>query len=339
MKKYLLGLLLLLVSVALMAQPKQVDDLISEGMRLHDQGAFKAAIDKYEAALKISPTHPKANYEMALSHFSVGSYDVSIRYSNMTLRSPSPYRKGAYLVKGSALDNLGRTQEAIEVYEEGIRQFPSYYLLHYNLGLSCFNGNLLRQAEQAVISAIKANPNHPSSHLLMAYIMRDQQKRAQAVMPLYYFLMLEPRSSRAAQAYDLLRTLMREGVNQEFPKQVNINLNVEEVGADFRAIEVALALIEASNGLDENVRKSEAVKFSESTVSFFEVLGEKRGAKATGFWWHVYGDFFAGMAKAGYARTFAYYVSQSRFQSEIDIWLEDHAQELQDLVKWVEKYE
>ena len=47
-----------------------------------------------------------------------------------------PNIKIVYIQYGSTLDDLGKSKDALEVYNEGIKKFPNEYLLHFNKGLT-----------------------------------------------------------------------------------------------------------------------------------------------------------------------------------------------------------
>jgi lipoprotein NlpI len=43
------------------------EQLINEGVQLHDRGEFEAAIEKYDAVLKTEPANEAARYEKSYS--------------------------------------------------------------------------------------------------------------------------------------------------------------------------------------------------------------------------------------------------------------------------------
>ena len=63
---------------------------------------------------------------------------------------------------------LGKTKESIKLFEEAMETNGPHYLLAYNLGLNHYKLGNLEDAE--TIKAIENNPNHSSSHLMLANI-------------------------------------------------------------------------------------------------------------------------------------------------------------------------
>jgi len=198
------------------------DSLVRKGIAFQQKGEYSLAIQKYQEVLRNAPNHPQAHYELALAFFSLKEYHLALDHSNAVInQNNNSYQKGAYLVKGSALDNLGRASDAITVYELGIKKYPENFLLYYNLGLSAFNNRLYKKAERAVVGALKLNPNHASSHLLLGHLMVQTKQRVPAMLALYYFLMLEPESTRSPLTYKLLVELKEQLPEKNKPSNNN----------------------------------------------------------------------------------------------------------------------
>jgi tetratricopeptide (TPR) repeat protein len=307
MKKHLLILIGLFFSLSGFSQPS--DSLIRKGVSLQQRGEYSQAIRYYQEVLRQHPDHSQAHYELALSFFSLKDYDSSLEHSEQALAGPvSPIHKGAYLVKGSSLDNLGRPEAARQVYQEGIRIFPDNYLLYYNLGLSHFNSQGFEDAALAIEQALRINPNHASSHLLMAHTMVKLNHRVHAVLAAYYFLMLEPESSRAPTTLAMLHSLMKMDVKTSRNQEVTIDLKRANSQDDFAQAELMLTTLGATHNLSQNKLKTASELFAEHTRAFFSVLGNEQ---AGDFWHDMYANFFGAMANRGHAQAFAYHVSRS----------------------------
>lgn len=313
------------------------DSLVRKGIQFQQKGEYNQAIQKYQEVLNNAPQHPQAHYELALAFFSLKDYNLALNHSNAVLNQiRNEYQKGAYLIKGSALDNLGRAEAAIQVYEEGIQKFPDNYLLHYNLALSSFNSKKFEKAETAILGSLERNPNHASSHLLLAHLMAQTDRRVQAVLSLYYFLMLEPESQRSSSAYELLQNLLKQGALKGRSNQVSIDLSKVGKQPDFTSADLLLTTLSASRSLESNRYKSETELFAEHTQAFFSILGST--ATADNFWHKMYTHFFSDMVRGGHAKAFAYHVSRSQENYQITQWLNGHPTEMKSLVSWVRFY-
>lgn len=119
MKQLLLGIFLSL-SLPLSAQTN-IEELVKEGVQLYDNGDYNKAIEVYKKALELEPKSTLANYELALTYFTTGNYEKAIEHSDIVLKQKSDYIIQAYITKGSALDQLGKTKESIKLFEKAIK--------------------------------------------------------------------------------------------------------------------------------------------------------------------------------------------------------------------------
>lgn len=112
----------------LQAQKITADSLVSQGIKLHDQGRFKEAVEKYNDALKLEPDNNNAKYEMAYTYSVSGNRKQTITILEKLLKNTKGQQGQAYDLLGSSYDDEGQSQKAIEVYLAGIKNQPDYQL-------------------------------------------------------------------------------------------------------------------------------------------------------------------------------------------------------------------
>lgn len=314
----------------------RVDSLVQSGIAHHDKGEFTTAIDLYNKALELEPNSSMVHYEIALSYMELKEYEKSISYADKVIAMNDKHLVPAYVVKGSGLDYLGKTNESIALFENAIKQHGPNYLLYYNLGLDYYKLENDEKAEEALRNAIQARSDHPSSHLLLAHLMADKNQKVQSLLGLHYFLYLEPRSQRSKEAYELLRRLFGGNVktDENKPNTVNIYVDANQTGGDFGAADMMISLLAASKTLDENKGKTEDELFIENTTAFFKILGELKKKKNKGLWWEFYIPFFYDLAKSEHIDTYCYYISQSANLNARD-WIAKNKSELEKFDKWL----
>ena len=337
MKKIILLALTFSCSFALLLGQNKVDSLVQIGIQYHDNGEYEKAIDAYKEALKIEPKSTLVNYELAMTYMYAGDYEKSIKHSDVVIKQKKEHLLPAYITKGSSLDNLGKTEESIKLFEEAIKDFGNDYLLLYNLAVNYVKLNNYEKAEPILIDAINDNPNHASSHRLLAIVKKEQNQRVQSLLGYYYFLLLEPTSQRAETAFESLKSQLKGSVNvdEKDSNHVNINIHPQHMDSEFSAAELMISMLEASNLLEENKNKSEEELFIENTKTFFSVLGELSGLdNKEGLWWNFYVPFFYELAKSDYMDVFCYYISLSSNENAI-IWLESNDEKFEDFGNWL----
>lgn len=330
-------LLVTLVSALnLLGQTGEVKELISQGVGLHDQGKFNEAIAKYKAALAIDSKSSLANYELAFSSFLNKQYDSAIKYSRIALEINTSNQHESYIVLGNSLDVTGKPIEAIKTYEDALKKFSKSNLLNYNLALTCYNEKDYTKAEKAAINAVMAKPDHGSSHIILATIMMETGQRIKSVLPMYYFLMLEPASKRSPDSYATLKKQLGQGVEKKDDKNININISSSK-DDDFGAAELMLGLLAASKYTEGNEKKNDMEMFVETTNGLFSVLGELKGKKNKGLWWDFYVTKFYDLVQSKNDEAFTYYISQSINAESVNKWINANPEKMQRLTEWMKQ--
>lgn len=325
----------LIFAASILNGQAEMEELLRRGTHLHDEGDFSGAIHFYEKALKIDPNSALVNYEMSLSYFADGKYKEAIKYADVVLKENTEFLIQAYVAKGSALDMLGKTKESIKLFKKAIKSTEDHYLLNYNLALNHFKLSDFGNAEDRAISAIELNPNHSSSHLLLAKLHDEESNRIQSLLSNFYFLFLEPNSSRAKDALQMLHFNMEKGVSKNDNDDNNIIINLEENASDrFSAAQLMLSMMQASNLSEEN-DQSEYDAFQDNTKSFFGVLGSLNEDEHKDIWGLFYIPFFYELSESPHFETFCRYITQAENKASFQ-WLKDNEEKLDDFDIWLQ---
>lgn len=329
--------LFLLIASDIFGQDDILNELVSQGIEFHDQGKYDEAISKYKAALEIDKKSTLANYELSYTYFVTKQYDDAIKYSTIAIKKNSNNQHESYVVLGSCLDLTGKPSKAIKIYEEGLSKFPNSNLLNYNLSLTCYNQKDFEKAEKAAINAIVAKPTHGSSHLLLSAIMQEKGQRVKSILPLYYFLLLEPNSKRSLINYNSLRNQLGQGVEKKDDKNINVNISFStSSSSEFGAAEMMVSLLAASKHTEENKGKNDMELFVETNRGVFSVLGELKKDNA-GFWWDLYVTKFYDSVQSDNYEAYSYFISQSTNNELVNNWITGNSDKMQKFTEWMKK--
>jgi len=311
--------------------------LIERGVALHDEGRYTEALEVYAAARAGDTLNEDVNYEMATTYTAMEKHEQAIRFAELVLRHGKENRTRAAMVKGNALDHLGRTKEAIQTYKDALArgQDDATYLVHYNLALTYYQARIPASARPELMAAISENPSHASSHLMLGMLMAEEGKRVPAVLALTHFLLLESNSRRARGALEALDQQMRRGVTQEDNNHITIQIAPGDKDDDpFRTMEVMMSIMTATDLSREGIAKTPQQSFSANLQIVLGML-EKMDKKESGaFWWKAYGELFSGLIKAGHGETLAYHIRTSEGEPEVEAWLERNPQKMRALSEW-----
>jgi tetratricopeptide (TPR) repeat protein len=322
------------------AQNNEIENYVGKGVELHDKGDYAAAIREFQKALSIDGNSPLANFERANTYFAMKEYEKAIDHADKVIALGTRYVDQAYIAKGSALDMQDKPQEAIKVYQEGIKHYPRNHLLYYNLAFTSYTIKEDDQTEEALEKGLKLNPSHASSHLLMGYLMSDMNDRVKSLLALYNFLMLEPTGERAKEALALVDQEMKSGVVRENDKKTSIYIPDRKTDStdNFRPADFWLSMLEAGKNLDKNKDKSDAELFMQNSKAFLGLLGTLKKDN-TGFWWNYYVAFYEELFKdKNREEAFSYLISASWDDKKVMAWIKKNKNKVQDLAKWYQSY-
>lgn len=337
--KNILTFFLLLLSVAVAnAQNAAVENFVNEGIKLHDKKDYEGAVVQFRKALLLDPRSAFANYEIANSYLALKKYEATIAHSNKVIAARRSYVDQAYILKGSALDLAGKPAAAMEVYKEGIKKFGNNHLLYYNFALTAYKLKQYQEAALALQRAVKIDPSHASSHLLLGNIMTLQEHRVKSLLALFNFLLLEPSSSRSAQAYDLLEEQFKKGLKNDGGKPLVKTPGEIKEDEEFTTAALMLNLLESSRNNEANKTRPAIELFVEYSNTFFSILGELKKDKH-GFWWDTYVAYYDDLVKNNHTEAFIYYISQLKNIDLYKSWYETNLPKLEAFSTWHTKYE
>jgi len=316
---------------------EEAEELVRTGASYHDRGDYKTAIDYYNRAMELAPDHPLIYYETGFTSIALGDMEEALELAEKGLNAAKTREYEEIIpnlldLKGSALYNLGRSEEAVETYLLAINQYGVTSIFpYYNLGLNYYRLERRNEAEDALRRGLLINPNHASSNYLLGKICMEEGKKTQALFALCYFLLLEPNSERALQSYSTVKHL----------------LSVQEEGIGIRdngAFTAADMIISVAFTMDEsNFRMSEADKTKAKLEYVFTALEEQKNSgkisRSTGdeLWWDFYSPFFYRVVKSEYAKTFYRYIGMSA-DSGADNWIENGRDEIESFFNWLNDY-
>jgi TolB-like protein/lipoprotein NlpI len=141
-----------------------------------DWGAAQAAINK---AYELEPKNKRVSIWHGAMASSLGKLDDGIEHYEQGLLN-DPLNLSHHSALGIAYTKVHRYDKAIEIFEKQIELKPDYYWAHFNLGKSyLFRGD----AEQALLE-IRKNPENVFKHagLVMAYSTLGREAEAEEAL-------------------------------------------------------------------------------------------------------------------------------------------------------------
>lgn len=325
------------IPAALTAEQKA---LITEGIALHDAGQYDGAIAKYKQVLDHAPDEVLAMYELGFAHFAKKDYESALAVARRGVQYRSELLPGFYELLGNCLDDLGKREDAIDVYKAGIKHSPMKALLHFNLAVALFRSEKHLEARKAMQKSVSLDPNHPSSHYLLASLYHQLGYRVPAILAFSRFCLLEPGSERAKGALSSLDQLLGGDVTKgDKPNEIKINVaftpdSMKDEG-DFDAIAMAISMSSAAAHMKA---KEESSQFKLLTRTYAVMADVMTRTNGKGFAVKYYVPFFAELDKRELVEAFVYQTFQAAQLAGSAEWGKENGAKLREFDAWLSSY-
>ncbi len=346
LRKTLLMAVCLLISVFVFGQQEEsADSLVDEGVSLQDAGHADSAMIKYNQALRFDKNNLLAMAEMAYSLLSIEKYNESISYCKKAIKTHprDPVLKTVYVSYGNALDEMGKAEKAIEIYNEGIHLFPEYAGLYFNRGIS---QNTLHKTDDAILSfqkSVTLNPKHPGSHNAIGHVLFNVNN-IPSLLAFCRFMVLESETNRAALNLENIQKIMNAHVSKKDEGRLSVSISPEMLDPkkknqqnDFSSAELMLAMSSALDNDSSNLNTTALEMFIRKFSLLCGYLKETE-KDGYGFYWDYYVPYFIEMNDKGLVTTFAYIAFTPSKTPEVNEWLKGHKKEIEDFYKWSEGF-
>jgi tetratricopeptide (TPR) repeat protein len=268
--------------------------LIKEGMQLNDAKKYTEAIDKYSQALKIDTGNLFADYQLAYSLFSLDKGKDGIPYLEKVIKANTNLNAAAYDL----------------------------------LGLICFRDKKYDEAEKYAIEAIKLDPKHASSQRMYALVTFHQNKRIPALLGFCSFLLLEPQTTRSAEAYGNIQHILQGG---ELKQEPGVTAS-HTADADTYALNKIITQVTAESAKRRYATAADLL--AAQLKEIFTAAGQL-AEKQTGndFFRKYLAAYFYQLAQSPNMPAFSRFISQSTPESAK--WIKDTPQQMNELDNWL----
>tara|TARA_B100000902_G_scaffold381984_1_gene419132 strand:- start:360 stop:1280 length:921 start_codon:yes stop_codon:yes gene_type:complete len=304
---------------------------MTRGMVLYDEERYELALIEYKKALEIKPKDGFITHEVAMAYYQLGNNQEALNYAKEAGKEESESGVQAVMLIGTIHDNQGNTKKAIKTYKKSIKRFGDYYLLWFNLGVTY---NVVGDYENAAIAfenAVKNRLDHANSHHALASMKLMQGKRFEALLPLYFYLLLMPQSELALKASTTIEGLWSQGVSIEDDV---ITLNVGSGSETVLGTEMLLSSIEAEV-IRDSLNDIRLINQSRA-AKLFTALADFDFDNRDDFYTQYYITLFSEIGGSEHMEAFANYTSQPLSEEARD-WVGTHTMELREFFIWLDE--
>lgn len=139
-------------------------------MALVHDGQYEAALERFDRLVKEYPESYVVQYERMCALYRLKRYDDAVKAAKTLIRQKNA-TGAVYQVYGNALDDAGKKDEAIKIYNEGVKLFPETGILYLELGVINLRENNYVGAITEFEKGIVADPGFASNYYRAAQIL------------------------------------------------------------------------------------------------------------------------------------------------------------------------
>ncbi len=322
-------LIVLAVSLQLNAQtltpPINSGDILTEAYKLSREKDYNGAIAEFLKIDENDTNYMVATIDLGNAYLNARRDDEAVALANKFLTEKNKYEESFYIVKGSALEDTGKFEDAMKAYNEGLVKYPKSFLIYFNIGISYLRKKDYPNGEKYLKKAITINPYHASSHFRLGLAAFQQGKLAPAMLSFLFFLQLENTSQRGSDLVIYMEKILKREVEPEGP------ITVAGETDDFSDIEAILKSKVALNGKYKSKIDLQYDLVKQMQL-FLEKLTYNSGDK--GFWMQTYVPFFTALQKQGYFEDCMYSSLKPLGNETINKWIDKHKSSQEKYITW-----
>lgn len=118
---------------AYLLTPDDIDIYVNLGSAFYDKEDYDNALTVYRSALELDPTNAKIHCNLGFLHWGKGDTDEAMKEYDLAIEYDKTYDIAYNNLGVIYLDDLGRIQQAIDLFTKAIEYNPNYALAHFNL--------------------------------------------------------------------------------------------------------------------------------------------------------------------------------------------------------------
>lgn len=220
--------------------PPAALETLNSAIAMMDEGKPDLAADILQELYRMYPDSYIIPYELALSYMLSGNYEKVTEIAS-TLEDKPECLPEVFSLLGSAYDELGDYQKALDTYDRGLRRFPDSGHLWVEKGIVWLRKNELAKALDNFEHGISVDPGYAPNYYRAASIYANSTIPIYGLMYAEAHQFLSDKTDRNIQMAELIRniyenqiTINGDSINIRLTKQISDGMespvNIYELG-------------------------------------------------------------------------------------------------------------
>ncbi len=194
--------------------PKKAVKEYDKGLEAEQQGKKDAAVEHYEASLKVAPDYYPAHNNLGILYLGNSDFKSAEEQFRDAVRLDQNEAQ-AYFNLSNVLILTRRFAEAQITLAQGLQRRPDSAFGNFLQGCLYDQTGMLSAAENSLENALRLDPKMPQVHLQLVNLYLQQNRRSDAIKQLQVFLQDFPNAPAAPKAREILNKLQSaEGANR-----------------------------------------------------------------------------------------------------------------------------
>ncbi len=286
---------------------------INKAIEYNDNKEYAKAEAIYAEIPKSDSLYSWALYERALTCYSNDKLDSAMVFceEGLNLRTS---KADFYSLLGSIYDDKKMPQKGIEVFKEGLKQFPYNQMMHFNLAIVYFRIDSLNLAEKELIISAKLNPFHFGTQYYLGKVNETKGRIIETMMCYYMAILLKPtRTDAVAQLEKFLNgesDIMSQAA--KYPKIESEQIPQFDLLEEIITSKIALS-----------PKYKTKAKINDIIVKQGQILFDKLtyNPNVDNFYMSYYVPFFINIREKGYYEPFFFTLFSAYDNEKIQSWL------------------
>jgi tetratricopeptide (TPR) repeat protein len=186
--------------------PKKAVKEYDKGLEAEKQGKKDAAIEHYQAALKVAPDYYPAHNNLGILFLGNSDFKQAEDQFRDAVRLDQNEAQ-AYFNLSNVLLVTKRFAEAQMMLAQGLQRRPDSAFGNFLQGSLYDQTGMLSEAENSLQNALRLDPKMPQAHLQLVNLYLQQNRGSDAIKQLQTFLQDFPNAPAAPKAKEILNRL------------------------------------------------------------------------------------------------------------------------------------
>lgn len=301
--------------------PQTAIKTLNSAIEIMDDGKPDVAADILKELYRMYPDSYSIPYELALAYMWNGDFDSVVSVVSPLENHPDCLPE-VFSLLGSAYDELGDYQKALDTYDRGLTRFPESGHLCVEKGIVWLRKNDVAKALDNFEHGISVDPGYAPNYYRAATIYADSGIPVYGLLYAEAHQFLSDNSDRNTQMAALIRSIYEnqitvngDSINIKLTNRMNKNM---ESPVNFYEIGIALGVDGVKNGWTlEGVKKMRATALS-------LIAGMKTAEELNRMYILAYQ---LRVKEAGHWDAYNIYVLGAAFPEECEEWFKSEANE------------